>query len=128
MIPADLLDKLREKDPELWGKLQDQLKKLRAYQEGRVYEVDVIATFECLPQISGWILQGLLQDAIRARGYGYGMEYYHGPRMVGVSIYKWGNVFEKITIGAGYRTTGAEALLLAYLAAIQAEDKEAKRE
>ena len=123
MIPADLLNQLREKDPELWDKLQEQFEKLKAYQEDRVYEVDVIATFECLPQMSGWILQGLLQEAIRARGWGYAMEYYHGPRMVGVSIYKWGHGFEKMTIGAGYCSTEAEALGWAYLAAIQAEDK-----
>ena len=122
MIPADLLDKLREKDPELWGKLQDQLKKLRAYQEGRVYEVDVIATFECLPQISGWILQGLLQDAIRARGWWYQICYgpHVGPDDRHCEVFIWADLTKEYINIKG--DTEAEALLRAYLAALEAAE------
>jgi hypothetical protein len=113
MIPTDLLSALRAKDPELWGKLQDQLKKLRAYQEGRVYEVDVIATFECLPQISGWILQGLLQDAIRARGWSYTLDCVaDGPNKCGACVI-FGPQFHNRCIRNA--DTEAEALLRAYL-------------
>ena len=123
MIPADLLDKLREKDPELWDKLQEQFEKLKAYQEDRVYEVDVIATFECLLQMSGWILQGLLQEAIRA----------HRPDYIGTWFYNLeyvevGRIEAKIfnragIISEGVADTEAEALCRAYLDAIQTEDK-----
>lgn len=100
MIPADLLDQLREADQELW---------IRYSNNDFVGEVS-----------EAW-LQHCLQEAIRARGWGYAMEYYHGPRMVGVSIYKWGSGFEKITIGAGYCSTEAEALMRAYLSALSGE-------
>ena len=118
MIPADLLNQLREKDPELWDKLQEQFEKLKAYQEDRVYEVDVIATFECLPQMSGWILQGLLQEAIRARGWYYSI-WNTSPDSTEVIIRRGGEGYinpDFMHIGEGKNE--AEALLIAYLAAI----------
>ena len=116
MIP-DLLDQLREKDPDLWDKLQEQFEKLKAYQEDRVYEVDVIATFECLPQMSGWILQGLLQEAIRARRWSHTLDCVpEGPNRCGACVI-FGPQFHNRCIRNG--DTEAEALRRAYLAAIR---------
>ena len=118
MIPADLLAQLREKDPELWEKLQDNLEKLKAYQEGQVYKVDVIATFECLPQISGWILQGLLQEAIRARGWLLEQSTFTASPTA--KIWKKTDPAWMTYSAAG--GTEAEALLRAYLAALEATE------
>jgi len=125
MIPADLLDQLREKDPELyeniaksfaWAELQyDEL--YPEYVGDKPHLPDEIEIDNHMEHL----IQGCLQEAIRARGHGYAMQYYHGPRMVGVSIYKWGSGFEKITIGAGYCSTEAEALMRAYLSALSGE-------
>ena len=120
MIPADLLDKLREKDPELWDKLQEQFEKLKAYQEDRVYEVDVIATFECLLQMSGWILQGLLQEAIRAREWSY-KQICLVRRGTPNEIFYYAEIDKGIAWDSplhfeGHGSTEAEGLLRAYLA------------
>ncbi len=113
MIPADLLDQLREKDPELW---EEFLHTVIGY-----YDVDPIIQNDLEePAQEAW-LQYCLQEAIRARGRGYGIEYYMAPRMVGASVYVWGDGFDKKTLGAGYCTTEAEALMRAYLSALSGE-------
>ena len=116
MIPADLLDQLREKDPELW----ERMRRMPIYVH-RDSSVTVDLTKSDNTELVDAWLQHCLQEAIRARGRGYGIEYYMTPRMVGASVYVWGDGFYKKTLGAGYCTTESEALLRAYLSALSGE-------
>jgi len=92
MIPADLLDKLRQKDPELWGDI---------YQAG----INHCDWPDCL-------VQGKLQEAIRRRGCGYKVRDLDWATVV---------VFDALEeLGRGEAPTTTEAMLRAYIAALSA--------
>jgi hypothetical protein len=64
MIPANLLDQLREKDPALWEKID------RVHAMRYLRQVDDPQILEFLAgEEKQAIIQGCLQDAIRARGW-----------------------------------------------------------
>ncbi|NLH79214.1 MAG: hypothetical protein GX465_19530 [Acidobacteria bacterium] len=92
MIPADLLDQLREKDPMLWI---------------RVHANDFIGDV-----FTAW-LQYCLQEAIRARGWKY--QILAGKHKPHVFI----DTYDREAIIDCLSDTEAEALLISYLAAIQ---------
>ena len=92
MIPADLLDQLREKDPMLWI---------------RVHANDFIGDV-----FTAW-LQYCLQEAIRARdGWGCQITSFGLPVIA--------NVYNRRAYTTGRGDTEAEALGWAYLEAIEA--------
>ena len=105
MIPADLLIRLREKDPDLWGKYKQWSAHMDIYDETALQ----------------YILQGELQEAIRA----------HRPDYIGTWFYNLeyvevGRIEAKIfnragIISEGVADTEAEALLRAYLSALSGE-------
>ena len=109
MIPADLLSALREKDPELWERLQCFM----------IYE-DKEDEIECSINIASYgegpgfdaILQYCLQERIRARGWGYAIGR-SSKGMTSASVYVPGGEGETVM---GY--DDAEALCRAYLAAL----------
>ena len=105
MIPADLLDQLREKDPELWERYKQWSAHMDIYDETALQ----------------YILQGELQEAIRARGwhlYQIRNDDLPGlPCFADIIILGHGKEHDFHHEGEG--STEAEALLRAYLAAIQ---------
>jgi len=106
MIPADLLSALREADPELWDTFLDE----KPFYPKNDLEID---------KTGEWILQGMLQERIRARGWGYAIGR-SSKGMTSASVYA--------QEGEGKTVMGydeAEDLLRAYLSARsrEAEDK-----
>ena len=120
MIPADLLNQLREKDPGLWNTFSE--KKIGDYfyfgpegdeEYGDIFEYQLEDSARC-----AW-LQHCLQEAIRARGWGYAIGR-SSKGMTSASVYA--------QEGEGKTVMGydeAEDLLRAYLSARsrEAEDK-----
>lgn len=114
MIPADLLDQLREKDPELyeniaksfaWAELQyDEL--YPEYVGDKPHLPDEIEIDNHMEHL----IQGCLQERIRARGWGYAIGR-SSKGMTSASVYVPGGEGETVM---GYDE--AEALLSAYLA------------
>ena len=113
MIPADLLDKLREKDPELWEQITGL--ELAEYEyddengsmSGYIYQEDLIEGAQ-----EAW-LQHCLQEAIRARdGWGCQITSFGLPVIA--------NVYNRRAYTTGRGDTEAEALGWAYLEAIEA--------
>ena len=97
MIPADLLDQLREKDPELWERYKQWSAHMDIYDETALQ----------------YILQGELQEAIRARdGWGCQITSFGLPVIA--------NVYNRREYTTGRGDTEAEALGWAYLEAIEA--------
>ena len=95
MIPADLLAALREKDPDLWEKYKQWSAHMDIYDETALQ----------------YILQGELQERIRGRGWWYQIATgYNG--VIQAQVYC-------SEVGLHKGDTEAEALLRAYLAAIQ---------
>lgn len=132
MIPADLLDKLREKDPELWGKIARGIP-LKPCGEFMTYDhsetvahqyQDVYIPFgELLPEVAFARLQHCLQEAIRTRGWHlYQIRNDDLPeKPCFVSIYNpTEGIKEHDSHQNGEGSTEAEALCLAYLEAIEA--------
>lgn len=105
MIPADLLQKLQEADSELWEDI---------YQAGFNH---------C--SWPDYLIQGKLQEAIRARGWAYRLAYIPEESICSVVIMEKKTSFW-LPIGnlkAGAKgITEAEALLLAYLSALGSPD------
>ncbi len=102
MIPADLLSALREKDHKLYDLCREYTRE----------------TYSGDPRYN-WIIQGALQEAIRARGWGYAIGR-SSKGMTSASVYA--------QEGEGKTVMGydeAEDLLRAYLSARsrEAEDK-----
>jgi hypothetical protein len=132
MIPADLLDKLREKDPELyeniaksfaWAELQyDEL--YPEYVGDKPHLPDEIEIDNHMEHL----IQGCLQEAIRARGWIFELnsKLCEGglcSAWVFKNLKEWKKdqfdpTAEYINMGGD---TEAEALLRAYLAAIHSE-------
>ena len=122
MIPADLLDQLREKDPELyeniaksfaWAELQyDEL--YPEYVGDKPHLPDEIEIDNHMEHL----IQGCLQESIRARGWYYSI-WNTSPDSTEVII-RWGGEGyinpDFMHIGEGKNE--AEALLIAYLAAV----------
>ena len=97
MIPADLLNQLREKDPELWIRYTNN---------------------DFVGKVSEAWLQHCLQESIRARGWYYSI-WNTSPDSTEVIIRRGGEGYinpDFMHIGEGKNE--AEALLMAYLAAI----------
>ncbi len=127
MIPADLLDKLREKDPELWGKIARGIPlkpcgKFMTYDHSETvahqYQDVYIPFGELLPEVAFAWLQHCLQEAIRARGWSYRLIWASSVDICKAFICTGPGIHESVNCD-----TEAEALLRAYLAAIQTEDK-----
>lgn len=119
MIPADLLNQLREKDPGLWNTFSE--KKIGDYfyfgpegdeEYGDIFEYQLEDSARC-----AW-LQHCLQEAIRARGWRYGIDY--DTDRVCATVLKNIDSAWKL-IGVGYGSTEAEALMRAYLSALSGE-------
>ena len=122
MIPADLLDQLREKDPELyeniaksfaWAELQyDEL--YPEYVGDKPHLPDEIEIDNHMEHL----IQGCLQEAILWRGWAYQVSCtFQGTRFAKIATInpdgsKWFHDDQ-------HAPTEAEALLRAYLAAIQ---------
>ena len=127
MIPADLLDQLREKDPELWGKIAETALSEYEYHDEEFnawISNDITYTDLFGPAQEAW-LQHCLQEAIRARGwhlYQIRNDDLPGlPCFADIIILGHGKEHDIHNEGEG--STESEALLRAYLAAIQTEDK-----
>lgn len=109
MIPADLLDKLREKDPELW----ERMRRMPIYVHRDEQLTIDLTKSDNTELVDAW-LQHCLQEAIRARGW----------MCTVLSVPTNGHVLARIdTEGeesgtVEYGDTEAEALLRAYLQAI----------
>ena len=103
MIPANLLSALREKDPELWARYAETD---LSREEERIDE-----PWRTAEANEAW-LQYCLQEAIRARGWCYRTRYID---------WVWVDIFDACdeTLGEAECYTEAEALLRAYLTAIQ---------
>ena len=117
MIPADLLDQLREKDPELWERIN------RVYAMRYMRQIDDpqglfgVLLDRILEFLTGKekqsLIQGYLQEAIRARdGWGCQITSFGLPVIA--------NVYNRRAYTTGRGDTEAEALGWAYLEAIEA--------
>ena len=120
MISADLLDQLREKDPDLWEKIAETAlseyeyhdEEFNAWISNAITHTDLFG-----PAQEAW-LQHCLQEAIRARGWYYSI-WNTSPDSTEVIIRRGGEGYinpDFMHIGEGKNE--AEALLIAYLAAI----------
>lgn len=113
MIPADLLDQLREKDPGLW----ERMRRMPIYvHRDSSLTVDLTKS-DNTELVAAW-LQHCLQEAIRARGWRYGIDY--DTDRVCATVLKNIDSAWKL-IGVGYGSTEAEALMRAYLSALSGE-------
>ena len=114
MIPADLLNALREKDPELWGKIDTGTKMLMWWdrkQDGSIVCQHLCYNVMDAPIQEAW-LQHCLQEAILARvGWGYQITAFGLPIIA--CVY---NRRDYITARG---ESEAEALGWAYLAVIE---------
>ena len=107
MIPADLLSALREKDPELWERIN------RVYAMRYMRQIDDPQILEFLTgKEKQSLIQGYLQEAIRARD-GWGCQITFGLPVIA-------NVYNRRAYTTGRGDTEAEALGWAYLEAIEA--------
>ena len=97
MIPADLLDQLREQDQELWI---------------------LYTNNDFVGEVSKAWLQHCLQEAIRARGWDFKIEKYHNSiwGMIRIPNECWTDEVFKHKAD-----TEAEALMRAYLSALSGE-------
>ena len=125
MIPADLLDQLREKDPDLWEKIAETaLSEYEYHDEEFNAWISNTITYTDLfgPAQEAW-LQHCLQEAIRARGwhlYQIRNDDLPGlPCFADIIILGHGKEHDIHHEGEG--DTEAEALSRAYLAAIHGE-------
>ena len=118
MIPADLLCRLREKDPELWSKYRyTEIAEIKCADEecGYIRSIEQDDIIE--PAQEAW-LQHCLQESIRARGWYYSI-WNTSPDSTEVIIRRGGEGYinpDFMHIGEGKNE--AEALLIAYLAAV----------
>jgi hypothetical protein len=101
MIPADLLDKLREKDPALWEDI---------YEAGFNH---------C--QWPDFLIQGCLQEAIRARKW-LATVHAKSDESNHRCLARLDSEDDEIETVVEYGSTEAEALLRAYLAALEATE------
>ena len=118
MIPADLLDKLREKDPDLWEKIAETaLSEYEYHDEEFNAWISNTITYTDLfgPAQDAW-LQHCLQEAIRARGWEFVLRSVTIGRTPGVEAIVYKIRGQK----RGVAYTESEALCWAYLAAIEA--------
>jgi len=109
MIPADLLSALREKDPELFNTWIAVVRQIDNHAADGT-DIDT-------PISMAW-LQYCLQEAIRARGWRYGIDY--DTDRVCATVLKNIDSAWKL-IGVGYGSTEAEALMRAHLSALSGE-------
>lgn len=111
MIPADLLDQLREKDPELW----ERMRRMPIYvHRDSSLTVDLTKS-DNTELVDAW-LQHCLQEAIRARGWEFVLRSVTIGRTPGVEAIVYKIRGQK----RGVAYTESEALCWAYLAAIEA--------
>ena len=110
MIPADLLDQLREKDPELW----ERMRRMPIYvHRDSSLTVDLTKS-DNTELVDAW-LQHCLQEAIRARGWSYRLIWASSVDICKAFICTGPGIHESVNCD-----TEAEALCWAYLAAIEA--------
>ena len=115
MIPADLLNALREKDPELWMEItRTELAEIEYCDvDGDECEPDYIYWAGLRSEAQDAWLQHCLQEAIRARdGWGCQITSFGLPVIA--------NVYNRREYTTGRGDTEAEALGWAYLEAIEA--------
>jgi len=109
MIPADLLDQLRKKDPELWERMRRM--PVYVHQDGQL-TIDLTKS-DNTELVAAW-LQHCLQEAIRARdGWGCQITSFGLPVIA--------NVYNRREYTTGRGSTESEALLRAYLSALSGE-------
>ena len=121
MIPADLLDQLREKDPELWKMITENTISEYEYHDEDFNEwISNAITYKDLfePAQEAW-LQHCLQEAIRVRGWSGWSGRTESSCFAEIHIKGAKSRLENCEILFGHGDTEAEALLRAYLAAIQ---------
>ena len=120
MIPADLLDQLREKDPELWMEItRTELAEIEYCDvDGDECEPDYIYWAGLRSEAQDAWLQHCLQEAIRARGWDFKIEKYHNSiwGMIRIPNECWTDEVFKHKAD-----TEAEALMRAYLSALSGE-------
>ena len=111
MIPADLLDQLREKDPELW----ERMRRMPIYvHRDSSLTVDLTKS-DNTELVDAW-LQHCLQEAIRARGWSYRLIWWASSVDICKAFICTGpGIHESVNCD-----TEAEALGWAYLAVIEA--------
>ena len=119
MIPADLLDQLREADQAMWGKIDDCIYNLHVGYDIRAYPhyaEDAIFVMDA-------IIQAVLQEVIRARKWSY-KQICLVRKGTPNEIFHYAEIDKGVAWNAPlhfeeHGDTEAEALLRAYLAAIQ---------
>ena len=110
MIPADLLDQLREKDLELW----ERMRRMPIYvHRDSSLTVDLTKS-DNTELVDAW-LQHCLQEAIRARGWSYRLIWASSVDICKAFICTGPGIHESVNCD-----TEAEALGWAYLAVIEA--------
>lgn len=113
MIPADLLDQLRETDEELWEMITKTAVGEYEYETEDGYENCAVSFEELFDDAQESWLQHCIQDAIRARGWMFQL---YSPAIGFTDFIVWIQSDRSIQ---GRGSTEAEALLRAYLTAIQ---------
>jgi len=117
MIPADLLDQLREKDPGLW----ERMRRMPIYVHRDSSLTGDLTKSDNTELVAAW-LPHCLQEAIRARGwhlYQIRNDDLPGlPCFADIIILGHGKEHDIHNEGEG--STEAEALLRAYIAALSA--------
>lgn len=116
MIPADLLNQLRAKDPELYARFADE--DLLEYECscGYLRTFDASDLIDCAQD--AWLLYCIMR-AVRARGWDFKIEKYHNSiwGMIRIPHECWTDEVFKCKAD-----TEAAALLRAYLAALEAKE------
>lgn len=129
MIPADLLSALREKDPEPFPPIQevrymDTLLNQLKEQDLELYQEIVADLLPSSDHRNNFIICGKLQEAIRARGWFYQIvskgEWFLGKQISDLGVEAYVGPDPRQDLDTGYADTEAEALLRAYLEAIEA--------
>jgi hypothetical protein len=109
MIPADLLDQLRKKDPGLW----ERMRRMPIYvHRDSSLTVDLTKS-DNTELVAAW-LQHCLQEAIRARGWSYRLIWASSVDICKAFICTGPGIHESVNCD-----TEADALCRAYLTAIQ---------
>ena len=115
MIPADLLNQLREKDPGLW----ERMRRMPIYVHRDEQLTIDLTKSDNTELVASW-LQHCLQEAIRARGWAYQVSCtFQGTRFAKIATInpdgsKWFHDDQ-------HAPTEAEALMRAYLSALSGE-------
>jgi hypothetical protein len=116
-----LLEQLREKDPETYERLQIGFESLDIYIEDDKFHVIVDETIAAAGKPAVWIIQAVLQEAITSRGHALILSYDcdpDSPKTWEAEICDSENAKRE---GSGRGGSPAGALLKAYVEAITCE-------